>query len=358
LIHDAERLEELLPYSLKALDWCLEEIYKSRGQTDSAHGLVNGPLNDGTGEGVWAFNQAYMYAGLESFGKFLAAIDHPRAAETARVAEALRQVIREGFGRAMMLSPLVQLKDHTWIPYVPAEATIPGRLLEEWYLTDVAPGSVHLLRLGALLPDDDLGEFLLHDHEDNLFYRNLGMMNEPVYNPQGTAYLLRDEPERAIRTFYSYMASAFSHEMLEPIECRWEVGQFFGPPATDGAWFELYRDMLIREGSGDSLVLAQATPRRWLEEGARVSVKEAPTYYGKLSMLFESHVASDEIIAEFELSDGKMPAVILVRFRHPEKKKIRSVRVNGIDWSDFEVAKEWVKVENPDQKRYKIRVSY
>ena len=214
------------------------------------------------------------------------------------------------------------------------------------------------MRFRALPPDDDLGDYLLHDHEDNLYFRNLGMMNEPTYNPQGTAYLLRDEPERAIRIFYSYMASAFSHEMLEPIEVRWTHGQYFGPPATDGAWFELYRNMLIHEISGDSLLLAQATPRRWLEDGARISVEEAPTYYGKLSMLLESRVKSDEIVAEFELADGDMPAKVLVRFRHPDSKKIRSVKVNGRDWSDFEVEKEWVRVEKPDQKRYTIRVFY
>ena len=32
-----------------------------------AQGLVNGPLNDLTGRGLWAFNQAYLYAGLIEF---------------------------------------------------------------------------------------------------------------------------------------------------------------------------------------------------------------------------------------------------------------------------------------------------
>ena len=96
-----------------------------------------------------------------------------------------------------------------------------------------------------------VADSLLHDHEDNLYYRGWGIANEPVYNQQATAYLLRDEPEAVVRAFYSYMASAFSHSALEPVEHRWTHGQYFGPPSTDGAWFELYRNMLITERDDD-----------------------------------------------------------------------------------------------------------
>lgn len=56
-----------------------------------------------------------------------------------------------------------------------------------------------------------------NDHEDNLYLRGWGIANEPVCNHQGTAYLLRDGPKAAIRTLYSYMASAFSHSDLDPV---------------------------------------------------------------------------------------------------------------------------------------------
>jgi hypothetical protein len=91
---------------------------------------------------------------------------------------------------------------------------------------------------------------LLHDHEDNLFLHQWGMANEPVYNQQATAYLYRDEPEAAIRAFYSMMACAFSHHQLSPLEHRWAWGQYYCPPSTDGAWFELYRNMLLNELAG------------------------------------------------------------------------------------------------------------
>ena len=95
-------------------------------------GLVRGPLNDLTGQGVWAFNQAYLFAGLDLFGRALERHGHPRAGEARDAARAIREAIDRGFGAASMRSPVVQLRDGTWAPYVPAEALSPRRLLDQW----------------------------------------------------------------------------------------------------------------------------------------------------------------------------------------------------------------------------------
>ena len=118
----------------------------------------------------------------------------------------LHAAIAQAFASAAARSTLVQLRDHTWIPYVPSEAFTYRRILDQWYPTDVDTGAVHLLRLKAVPANGELADSLLNDHEDNLFLKGWGMANEPVYNQQGTAYLLRDDPKAAIRTFYSYMA--------------------------------------------------------------------------------------------------------------------------------------------------------
>ncbi|MGH9163642.1 MAG: hypothetical protein ACRD2X_27120, partial [Vicinamibacteraceae bacterium] len=355
---DREAFGRLLPYTLKALDWCLARLEAASTATGAARGLVSGPLNDGTGEGVWAFNQAYLYAGVERFGRALEEHGHPRAAEALKAARTLHAAIDRGFRAASMRSPVVQLRDGTWMPYVPAEALTSGRLLAEWYPTDVDTGAVHLLRLKALDPYGILADSLLNDHEDNLFYKGWGMANEPVYNQQATAYLLRDEPEAAIRAFYSYMASAFSHSALEPVEHRWTHPQYFGPPSTDGAWFELYRNMLVRERDDGTLLLAQATPRAWLEDGKRIEIKRAPTYYGPLSITIESRARAGEIRAVLDAPRRRRPRALLVRFRHPEGTSMRTVTVNGRAWSDFNPREEWVRVPEPDAPRYTIVARY
>ena len=331
---------------------------KGSERSGPASGLVRAPLNDLTGEGIWAFNQAYFYAGFEMLGKALARIGHPRAEECRAAAASFRLSVERGFGAAAMRSPLVELRDRTWIPYVPCEALTPQRIFQQWYPTDVDTGATHLLRLNALDPRGPLADSLLNDHEDNLFLHAWGMANEPVYNQQATAYLYRDDAKAVIRAFYSMMACAFSHSVFEPVEHRWTWGQYFGPPSTDGAWFELYRNMLIRELDDDSLFLLQATPRKWLEDGKQIKVERAPTDFGDISFTVRSQAAASQLTAEIDMPERHQPKTLLLRLRHPQARSIRSVTVNGQPWTDVNLEKEWVRITNPSQRSYKIEAQF
>jgi hypothetical protein len=251
----------------------------------------------------------------------------------------------------------VPLRDGSWSPYVPSDALTPRRLPEIWYPTDVDCGALHLSRLQALPPDSWLTTALLHDHEDNLFLNGWGMANEPVYNQQATAYLLHDEPKAAIRAFYSMLACAFSHSVFEPVEHRWAWGQYFGPPSTDGAWFELYRNMLIQERN-DTLLLCQATPRAWLRPGQQIIVERAPTWFGPVSMIIQSTARAEVITAKVSLAGSQRPRELRLRFRHPETKPLRQVRVNGKSWKEFDVKNEWVRIGNPSTPAYEIEARY
>ena len=355
---DRTDLDRVLPQSMKALDWCLEQVRAANRLDGSAKGLVTGPLNDLTGDGVWAFNQAYMYAALDLFGRVLQQIGDPRGDEARAAAKRLMASVDRAFRTASANSPLVQLRDHTWVPYVPCEANTFRRLLDDWYPTDVDTGAVHMLRLKLLPHESELADWLLNDHEDNLFYRGWGIANEPVYNQHATAHLLRDDVKAVIRTFYSYMASAFSHSTLEPVEHRSTHGQYFGPPSTDGAWFELYRTMLINERDDDSLLLAGFTPRRWLEDGKQIQVRDAPTRFGPLSMTLSNTSGGKQLQATVEMPTRTRPSTLLVRFRHAQGNPIRSVTVNGQNWTDFDATKDWVRIPAPAERTYSIIARY
>jgi hypothetical protein len=253
----------------------------------------------------------------------------------------------------------VQLADGTWINYVPCDALTPRRLLDVWYPTDVDCGPLHLARLAAIDPRAWQATAMLHDHEDNLYLNQWGMANEPVYNQQATAYLYRDEPEAAIRAFYSMTACAFSHQQLTPLEHRWAWGQYYMPPSTDGAWFELYRNLLVNELSGDgTLFIGQAVPRAWLADGKQLRVEHAPTYFGPVSFSVESRAASGEITVILDAPARQQPTALLVRLRHPQQKPLQSVTLNGRAWSDFDAKKEWVRIAAPAAVRYTLSARY
>src|SRR5690606_24438177 len=212
--------------------------------------------------------------------------------------------VRE-FARSSVKSSVVQLEDGTWTNYVPTDATMPRRMLDEWYPTDVDTGPLHLTRLGVFDANGWLTTTMLNDHEDNLYLHNRGAANEPVYVQQANAYLLRDEPKAVIRSFYSFMACGFSYEQFSPLEHRWAHPQYYGPPSTDGAWFEILRRMLINETEDDVLTIGQAIPRAWLEKGKQIRVTNAPTYFGEVSFNIQGESSEDEISATVELSNRK-----------------------------------------------------
>lgn len=359
LSRDRASFDRLLPASEKALDWCLREVERGQNHRD-APGLIVAPLNDLTHDArAWGFPNAYFVAGLEMFGRALEAYGHPRARAVKASARKMRADVERAFARASVKSPVVQLADGTWNNYVPCDAMTPRRLLDAWYPTDVDCGPLHLTRLAAIDPRGWLSTAMLHDHEDNLFLNQWGAANEPVYNQQATAYLHRDEPEAAIRAFYSMTACAFSHGQLTPLEHRWAWGQYYMPPSTDGAWFELYRNMLLNELPGEeTLFVGQAVPRAWLADGNRVVVHHAPTHFGPVNLRMDSAVRSARITAEIQFASSRRPKNLVVRFRHPTGQALRSVTVNGAPWQDFDPRQETVRIQDPAQPVYRMVAAY
>lgn len=353
-----ENFEELLPKSLKTLDWCLQQISNANSQGNS-NGLILAPLNDLTNaEREWAFTQAYYAGGLAVFAKALQLLQHPRATEVDKIAAKMKVDIEREFAASSVRSPLVQLEDQTWINYVPTDAMTPRRMMDQWYPTDVDCGPLHISRLKVFEPYSWLTTALLHDNEDNLFYKNLGAANEPVYVQQASVYLWRDQPKAVIRSFYSLMACGFSHNQLTSLEHRWAWGQYYGPPSTDGAWFDIYRRMLINELGDDTLMIGQAVPRKWLQSGKEINVSKAPTYFGEVSFNIMGINVKNEINADINLDIRKNPTQLLVRFRHPDNKPIKSVLVNGKSWTDFNIEKEYIRIPNPSNAKYIISARY
>jgi hypothetical protein len=54
----------------------------------------------------------------------------------------------------------------------------------------------------------------------------------------------------------------------------------------------------------------------------------------------------------------KEPAVLIVRFRHPQAQSIKSVFVNGKKWKNFDVVKEQIVIPHPREKKYIISARY
>ena len=93
--------------------------------------------------------------------------------------------------------------------------------------------------------------------------------------------------------------------------------------------------MLIHEEK-DEIWLACGVPKKWLEDGKIIEVKNAQTCFGPCSFNINSYVAEGAIKANLKLSSSiTVPSVIKLTLRHPEGKTINRVEVNGKSWKDF-----------------------
>jgi hypothetical protein len=119
-----------------------------------------------------------------------------------------------------------------------------------------------------------------------------------------------------------------------------------GPPDKifeEAAFLERFRHMLVRE-HGETLWLAQATPRAWLKQGRKIAVRSAPTYFGTLAYAIVSDVDNGKINATVAMPSRKTPASVILRLRHPNSAPIQGVTVNGNDWKDFNKDKETIEL--------------
>jgi hypothetical protein len=158
------------------------------------------------------------------------------------------------------------------------------------------------------------------------------------------ALLERDEPDRALVTFYGKLAQGMTRDtfidgeasVIEPID---EFGRQMGLPPNSAAnahFLLTLRYMLVQDydtnddGRADTLRLAFATPRRWLEDGKQIVVERAPTQFGDVSFRIKSDIKSNWVIAEVDLPP-RAATKTLVRFRLPAGKRISSANFPKAD---------------------------
>src|SRR5262249_17879982 len=105
------------------------------------------------------------------------------------------------------------------------------------------------------------------------------------------ALLQRDEPGRALVSFYGKLAQGLTRDTfigaegssIRPLDAFGR--QMYLPPnsASNAHFLEALRFLLVQDwdmdddGRPETLRLLYATPRRWLEDGASLRVRRAPT---------------------------------------------------------------------------------
>jgi hypothetical protein len=166
----------------------------------------------------------------------------------------------------------------------------------------------------------------------------------PLY---GTRYALdtlrRDDPERALVSFYGMLAQGLTRNTfigaegcsLTPSDARGRL--MYCPPnsAANAHLLSMLRNLLIQDcdldddGKPDTLRLLFATPKRWLEDGKSLRLEHAPSAFGPVSIHVQSQLAQGLVSAELELPQRNLPRQTLLRLRVPDGWRVTSAKAGG-----------------------------
>jgi len=318
----------------------------------------------------------FYWRGLRSAAEALSDIEPEIGARFLRQAEDFRQAILHAVERSAMLTPVIRVSDETCRRYIPPQPYLRG-LCEQ--ITNpfggahagslVMDGDLGAAALGlGVLPGDDarLDETL--DVLEDVIYHDNWMVQRHArerlpgqaeswftigayyyqcgYSQSALAHLSRDDVPNFLRsTFNQYAADVDPDKGYQFREHPNRTGEGNGGDKTfeAAAFLERMRAMFVMEDN-ESLWLARATPRAWLEQGKRIVVKNAPTRFGTVSYEIVSDVQRNSVMATIEPPSRKPPRTVLLRLRHPQQTPIQNVTVNGKAWNGFNQNNEVIEL--------------
>ncbi|MCU0960619.1 MAG: hypothetical protein MUF48_10995 [Pirellulaceae bacterium] len=320
-------------------------------------------------------DNALSLQGVQRFADALAEFDADAGRRYREEAAAFREDIRRAVEREAVLAPVRLGRDGMYHSYIPRMAyarglTGPELGAPQFPDCDRFMGALPLAEPFAVLDASDprmvdtlnvmeeLGTSASALEEQEAARRQAGLdvgdawfwhcyVSLPKASHNANIYLLQDDVPNFLRFWMnSYAAMVGSDGRLWE---HWHLGSFTECTAPDNGtagWFmENFRNMLVME-AGESLWLARATPRAWLEQGKRIRASNAPTHFGTVAYELVSDVDHRQIHATVELPSRKPPKEILLRLRHPTGAPIKSVTINGRDSPDFDAARELARLRD------------
>jgi len=318
----------------------------------------------------WYMNDGWYCEGLRRFGEALREFDPAAARKYLEEAELYRRQLGAALERSIALTPVRPVLSGTYRSWMPALCYTRGLGMREadqagnYFQGDIGMGALPaVLSARAIDPQDPRVSSHLDVLEDTKVSRSQGpdfywscVTAQMGYNYIAPLYLQRDEAENFLRTFMVNFAGYvvpdqqgeyyfLEHAHDGKISVMKDSTKSGNNSNSSGFVMECLRNLLVWE-DGDSLWLAKATPRVWLEQDKKIRVSNAPTYFGPVGYEIASAPDNGKITATtVEMPARKPPQNVVLRFRHPTSAPIKAVTVNGKPWTEFNADKETITLK-------------
>jgi hypothetical protein len=361
LTHDEAWLRKAAPQLIQGCGWIARERARTKvmenGDKVKHYGLLpKGRPSDLYIWDNWYWTDTYSYMGVRGTADVLAAIGmKDEAVRLTAEADDYKKCILASIERS--IDPKIKP------PFLPPSPYRPGPpsfafFNENWY-SICSP--IYMVEAGLLDARDEKIAGTAYWLEKQGLFSGLPAFGSDTVDPfyiynQSLTQLLRGEPAKFVWTLYSLTAYGMAQGTYATIEGHnlvtgfnaesWEANR--QPHMhSNSRYIDMVRIALLLE-EGDSLHLMAGTPRGWLADGEKIEVKRAPSYFGEVTFTAQSHVASGKIDFQIEPTPWQAPKVVL-HVRPPAKYgKIKSVRLNGEAWKDYDG--EAVRLPRLDKK--------
>lgn len=318
-------------------------------------------------------DNALSLQGLQRFADALTKFDPKAGRKYRNEAESFRKDLRRTVERDAALAPVRLGRDGTYRSYIPRMAyarglTGPELGAPQFPDCDRFVGALPLAEPFAVMDAGDLrmvdtldvmeelGTSVSAVREKEEARKQKGLSTNdawfwncfailPKASHNANIYLLQDDVPSFLRFWMNSYASVVGAD--GKLWEHWHLGNYdkcSSPDNGTAGWFmENFRNLLVME-EGQSLWVARATPRAWLEQGKKIAVKNAPTCFGTLAYEIVSDVDHGTITATIEIPNRNPIKSVILRFRHPKASLIKGVTVNGRPWRRFDPDKEVIKL--------------
>jgi hypothetical protein len=176
---------------------------------------------------------------------------------------------------------------------------------------------------------------------------NTGILAGFLSYGYGYGLLQHDLIREALLTMYSDMAHQYTRGTWIAPETRSILPDEGAAPYCTPAqlvvalmtkWLLVFEDP-----QSETVWLGKGIPRKWLQDGKKISVATAPTRWGRVDFTIASHLASGEIRAQLNLPQNFV-ALTKVRLRAPNNAALKSATLNGKPWSNFDASTETITI--------------
>ncbi len=365
---DKEWMRKAAPKLIMSCDWITRQrkltmVNNPDGTRPLEYGfLPSGGLEDVQDYWHWLATNSATVWGFKNLAAALVDYGHPEAGRLVKEAQSYNDDVMTGLQEARVLTPVVRLRDGTYVPKYPSRLYERGR--SHGWIRETLEGSIFLITQDLIPADSIEAKWIMKDYEDNLYISDTYGYSIPVFDrfwfSRGgfsmqsqlldgpIPYIKDDKIKHFLRAYFNGFTAAYfpqvqmCNEHALP-ELGYPAGDHFksSDEAQSTYWLRL---MFIRE-EGDDLLLGQAIPRYWLSDGKNIGIERAATYFGPMSLQIKSESDKNQITAVLDPPDRNSPKNIYVRLRHPDSKLIRRVTVNGKPYNNFDANMEWIKLD-------------